>query len=136
MRKIFKTMDTGALLSTLWLFAILNYLYCDIVGLMDSHLLKQFLAGRVEGMDISQGFLLGASVLMTIPISMVLLSRVLIFGINKRLNIVAGMIMTIVQCATLVSSPPTMYYLFFSILEISCTILIVGIAWKWKYSQE
>lgn len=129
-------MDTGALLSTLWLFAILNYLYCDIVGLMDSHVLKQFLAGRVEGMDISQGFLLGASVLMTIPISMVLLSRVLIFGINKRLNIVTGMIMTIVQCATLVSSPPTMYYLFFSILEISCTILIVGIAWKWKYSQE
>ena len=34
-------------LSTLWLFATLNYLYCDVVTLMDPHLLKAFLAGNV-----------------------------------------------------------------------------------------
>jgi len=47
-------------LSTLWIFATLNYLYCDVVTLMDPGLLKQFLAGNVGGMDVSQGFLLAA----------------------------------------------------------------------------
>lgn len=136
MKKVFKNIDTNILLSMLWLFAILNYLYCDIVGLMDSNLLKQFLDGHIEGMDISQGFLLGASILMTIPISMVLLSRILIFEINKWFNIISGIIMTIVQFTTLITGIPTMYYLFYSILEIFCTISIVVVAWKWKNNQE
>lgn len=136
MKKVFKSIDTATLLSSLWLFAILNYLYCDIIGLMDPYLLKQFLGGSVAGMDISQGFLLGASILMTIPISMVLLSRILVDKVNKWFNIIAGTIMTLVQFATLVFDTPTIYYLFFSILEISCTILIVGIAWKWESDQE
>jgi len=59
-------------LSTLWIFVMFNYLYCDVVGLMDSALLKQFLAGNVGEMQLNQGFLLGASILMEIPISMVL----------------------------------------------------------------
>jgi hypothetical protein len=41
--------DGRAILSTLWIFATLNYLYCDVVGLMNSDLLKQYLAGSVNG---------------------------------------------------------------------------------------
>ena len=40
-----KKTDRKILLSTLWIFAILNYLYCDIMGLMDVNLLKQYLTG-------------------------------------------------------------------------------------------
>jgi hypothetical protein len=68
--------------SAVWLFAILNYLYCDLIGLMDPALLKGYLAGRVAGMDITQGFLLSASLLMEIPIAMVLLSRLLRRGLR------------------------------------------------------
>jgi len=32
-------MDRLVLLSTIWIFAALNYLYCDVIGLMDSELL-------------------------------------------------------------------------------------------------
>src|SRR4051812_33154535 len=32
-------------LSTLWIFVTLNYLYCDVTGLMDPDVLKQYLAG-------------------------------------------------------------------------------------------
>jgi len=64
--------DKKVLLSALWIFVVLNYLYCDVLSLIDAHRLKQFLTGHVEGMDMTQGVLLGASVLMEISISMVL----------------------------------------------------------------
>jgi hypothetical protein len=33
-------MDMKLKLSTLWIFATLNYLYCDVAGLMDPGLLR------------------------------------------------------------------------------------------------
>lgn len=122
-------------LSTLWLFATLNYLYCDVVTIMDPQKLKQFMAGTVGGMEINQGFLLGAGVLVEIPIAMVLLSRVLPYRVNRWANIIAGMIMTAVQILTLLPPTPTMYYIFFSIIEIASTSLIVWYAWKWSSPQ-
>jgi hypothetical protein len=127
-------LDTKVKLSTLWLFALLNYLYCDLIGLMDSNLLKQFLTGTVGGIEFTQGFLLGASILMEIPIAMILFSRILNYKTNKWTNIIAGTLMTIVQIATLLFGTSTIYYIFFSIIEIIATGSIVWIAWKWKNS--
>ncbi|NBW39177.1 MAG: hypothetical protein EBR30_29995, partial [Cytophagia bacterium] len=69
--------DNKVLLSTLWVFVTLNYLYCDLIGLMDSSLLKQYLTGNVEGLVVDETFLLYAGMLMELPIAMVLLSRLL-----------------------------------------------------------
>jgi len=115
-------------LSTLWVVATLNYLYCDVVTLMDPHLLKQFMAGSVGGMQISQGFLLGAGVLVEIPIAMVLLSRILGERSNRWANIIAGATMTAVQLLSLGVKTPAPYYLFFSVIEIACTSAIVWYA--------
>jgi threonine/homoserine/homoserine lactone efflux protein len=81
--------------------------------------------------------LLGAAILMEIPISMVLLSRVLKYGANRWANMIAGAIMTAVQFSSLFfGSSPTIYYIFFSILEIACTALIVWYAWKWANPES
>jgi hypothetical protein len=126
-------MDRKVLLSTLWIFVMFNYLYCDVMSLMDPGFLKQYMAGNVGGIPISQGFLLGAAILMEIPIAMVLLSRILAYGTNRWANIVAGTFMTVVQLSTLLfGSSTTIYYIFFSIIEISCTSLIVWHAWRWR----
>lgn len=119
-------------LSVLWIFATLNYLYCDVVTLMDPKFLRQFLAGNVGGMDVSQGFLLGAGALVEIPISMVLLSRVLGYRSARWANIVAGATMTVIQLATLVARTPAPYYVFFSAFEIAATAAIVVLAWRWR----
>jgi len=121
-------------LSALWIFATLNYLYCDVVSLIDPGQLKQYIAGHVNGIgDISPGFLLGTAILVEIPISMVLLSRLLKYRANRWANIDAGAIMTVVQFVTLfVGSGPAMYYTFFSIIEIACTLFIVWYAWRWQ----
>ena len=119
------------ILSTLWIFVTLNYLYCDLVGLMDSVLLNQYIAGEVNGMEINQGFLLAGAVLMEIPIAMVILSLILSYKSNRWANIIAGLIKTIVMILTMFVRP-TLYYVFFGTIEIATTIFIVFYAWNWS----
>jgi hypothetical protein len=115
-------------LSLLWVFVMFNYLYCDVLTLTDP--IKQV------GPQLTQGFLLGASILMEIPIAMVLLSRILKYKKNRWANIIAGTIMAIVQILTLFIGIPTIYYVFFSIIEIACVLFIVWTAWKWKNPES
>ncbi len=135
--KITEKDDRKAKLSTLWIFVMFNYLYCDVISLMDPGMLKQYLNGNVGGVQLTQGFFLSAALLMEIPMAMVLLSRVLKFGANRWANVIAGTIMTAVQFSSLFfGSSPTIYYFFFSIIEITCTAFIVWYAWKWANPQE
>ncbi|WP_437829164.1 DUF6326 family protein [Sorangium sp. So ce1153] len=128
--------DIKRLLSALWVFAMFNYLYADVVGLMDSTLLAQFLRGQVGSLSITGEFLFAAAVLMEIPIAMTLLSRVLPYRANRWANIVAGTIKTAVVAGTLSIGHPTGYYLFFALIEIACTTLIVVLAWRWAPRPE
>ncbi len=123
-------------LSTIWIFVTLNYLYCDLIGLMDSSLLKQYLTGNVDGLAINENFLLYAGILMEIPIAMVLLSRVLRKNMNCWANIMAGSLKTIVMIITLFMGSVTKYYVFFASIEIATTLFIVGYAVKWLKQKE
>jgi hypothetical protein len=129
--------DRGARLSLLWVFAMLNYLYCDLLGLMDPDLFKQYLTGTVGGIQITQGFLLSAAFLMEIPIAMVLLSNVLPHRASRWANIIAGTVMTLVQIGSLfMGSGPTAYYVFFSTVEMASTVFIVWYAWRWHIPHD
>ncbi|MFC1787308.1 DUF6326 family protein [Halobacteriota archaeon] len=123
--------DMRVRLSVLWIFVMFNYLYCDILGLFDPVVLKGLMTGSVDGLQLTQGFLLGASILMEIPIAMVVFSLVLKYKVNRFANITAGAIMTVVQISSLFVGTPAIYYVFFSIIEIACTSLIVWYAWNW-----
>jgi len=126
-------LDRKAILSTLWIFTFGTYIYSDIAGLMDSVLLKQYLSGTVNGLRMTEGFLLGGVILMMIPISMILLSRVLRYRANRIANIVAATVMTAVQATTLfVGSGPTVYYAFSSAVVIAATAFIVWYAVTWR----
>jgi len=136
METVTETKDRKITLSTLWIFVTLNYLYCDVLGLMDSGLLKQYLTGNVNGLEISETFLLAGAVLMEIPIAMVLLSRILKYRANRWANIIAGSIKTVVMILSMFAGTPTLYYLFFGIIEIVCTSFIIWYAWKWKNHED
>ena len=124
--------DRGKTLSILWLFATVNYIYCDVLALMDHDYLRQVLTGSVGGVDMTRGFLLAASVLMEIPMAMIVLSWVLRPGPNRIANLVAGSVMTVVQLGTLFAgNGPTPSYIFFSAVEIGTTAFIVWYAWTW-----
>lgn len=118
------------ILSSLWAFATLNYLYCDVVGLMDSSMLNEYLDGEVGGVEMNDEFLLGATILMEVPMSMVFLSQVLQPRALRIANIGAGILMTSVQTATLFVGEPSSYYLFSSIVEIATTGFITAYAFR------
>ena len=108
--KNLKTKTRKIVLQTVWIFAMLNYIYCDIIGQMDAEVIKKILSGELMSFPTTQGFWLGMSVLMEIPIAMVLLSRVLKYPANRLANIIAGAIMTLVQISsTMVGTGPPLF---------------------------
>jgi hypothetical protein len=123
-KKITEKLDMKTRLSALWLFAMLTYTYGDVVTLMDP--VKH---GSIE---LTEGFLLGGSIFMMIPITMVLLSRILNYRASRWASIIAGTIMTLALIMTLFVAVPTTYYAFFTVIEVACTALIVWFAWKWR----
>jgi len=96
---------------------------------MDPSFLKQLLTGTAGGIQFTPGFLLGAGMLMEVSMAMVLLARVLPTRANRLANIAAGIITTAVQIGTLLMGQSTIYYWFFSIIEIAATASIVWVAW-------
>ena len=136
MKKLTVSNDRKVMLSTLWIFVTLNYIYCDILSLMDREILSQFLTGTVDGMVISPGFLLAGAFLMEIPIALVLLSRILKYKANKVANIIGGIIKTAAMIGTFLMGAPSGYYLFFGTIEIACTIFIVWYAWTWPNRES
>ena len=129
--------DMKVRLSTLWIFAILNYLYADVLGLYNPDTVKGILAGSVGGIEFSQAFLLGAAILMQTAIIMVPLSRLLPYQANRWANIIAGIIHTTAVFASMFfGTAPELYYLFFGTIEIATTLLIIWFAWRWPNPEK
>src|SRR5438309_5556463 len=83
--------DTKERLSLLWIFALLNYLYADVVALFA-------IAGTGNSFEpLPQWALMGSAVLMEIPIAMIVASRLLSFRANRLANIIAGTLLTLIN---------------------------------------
>jgi predicted tellurium resistance membrane protein TerC len=96
-------------------------------------LLRRMVSGDNLPFPTSQEFWLGMAIMMEIPIAMVLLSRVLEYRVNRWANIIAGLVMTLVQIGSnFVGTAPTLHYIFYSVIEIASTIFIAVYAWRWR----
>lgn len=133
--------DVKERLSLLWVFALLNYLYADVVALF------AIVGSRNPAEDtphLTQWALMGSAVLMEIPIAMILASRLLPFRANRLANIIAGAIETLAVISMQFVYPLAsgawhehMFapYMFFGTIETVCTSVIVWQAWTWSEVQ-
>ena len=117
--------------SLLWIVVMFTMVFADIVGFMNPGTLKDMMNGAV-GFQITQGILLAFAVLIEIPITMIFLSRVLKYRVNRWANIIASVI-TILFVMGLGSPFP--YYVFFASVEVVCMLVIIRTAWKWSKSE-
>jgi len=129
--------DTKERLSLFWIFALLNYLYADVVALFA-------IVGSPNLADaphLPPWALLGSAVLMEIPIAMIVACRLLPFRANRLANIIAGGILTLVNAFLTFVLPltngdyrdPTFpAYVFFATIETVCTSVIIWQAWTWS----
>src|SRR5271163_1946402 len=126
--------DAKERLSLFWIFALLNYLYADVVALFA-------IAGSRKSFDpLPPWALMGSAVLMEIPIAMIVACRLLPFRANRLANIIAGAVLTLVNgFLTFVpplagwGRPPALpEYLFFAAIETVATSVIIWQAWTWS----
>jgi hypothetical protein len=120
-------MDRSMLLSTLWIFAVLNYLYADVFTLF-------FHRGAQEmTFAMPSGAVTMFAALMETAIAMVLLSRVLKYGVNRWANMVAGVIHTaLVTWSMTGEAAPAPFSVLFAAIEVACTLFIIWYAWTWR----
>src|SRR6202789_2498880 len=128
--------DTKERLSLFWIFALLNYLYADVVALFAIFGSPNL----ADAPHLPPWALMGSAVLMEIPIAMIVASRLLPFRANRLANIIAGVIVTVVNgfltyvppLAGWGSTPALPEYLFFATIETVCTSVIIWQAWTWS----
>ncbi|MCW8933432.1 MAG: DUF6326 family protein [Gammaproteobacteria bacterium] len=121
---------TQTLLSTLWIFVILNMFARDFHELGRPGMLEQVMSGVVDGVIITEELMLLGGIMFEVFIIMVVLSQVLKYKINRCVNMVMGLIAIAIVVMTNLS--PDLDNIFFMIIEIIALVAIIGIAWKWK----
>lgn len=118
-------------LSALWTSVTLCYLYGDYFELY----VPQKTLGLVNGQNLldSPMKLFAASILLVIPALMVVLSILLKPAINRPLNIVFGIVYTIIMVLIAFTSitPWRAFYVFLALVESGLTTLVVIHAWNW-----
>jgi hypothetical protein len=124
-----KKIDTKALLSTLWIVVMINMLKADILSLNIPGALHEVAkTSATIGTPIPQLMLIGA-VMGNLAIAMIILSRVLKYGINRWANIVVGIVTIAYIWGGMATYP---HYIFIATVETLCLLLIVWFAWTWR----
>ena len=118
--------DRKVVLSTLWIFAMLNYLYADVFTLFFNP------TAMNETMAMPQEAVLAFAIMMETAIAMVLLSRLLKYGANRWANMIAGIFHTALVAWSLTGAAQPLFYVMFASMEIACTLFITWYAWKWR----
>jgi hypothetical protein len=121
-------------LSALWTSLMFCYVYGDYFGLYKPGKLQKMLNGDMGTLGaITQGVLLGTSVLMTIPSLMIALSLLLPASASRWANIVFGLVYTVIMLITMKGA--WLFYQFLGIVEVALTMLIVWHAWNWPRNE-
>jgi hypothetical protein len=116
-------------LFALWSSVMFFYIYGDYFEMYQPGKLQGMLSGKMVFGTISQGILLGMSALLAIPSLMVFLSLVLPSRVNRWMNIVLGALYTMVMILAIRGA--WHFYVFYGVVEITLTSLIVWFAWTW-----
>jgi Family of unknown function (DUF6326) len=127
--------DVRFKIAALWAATLFLFAYGDIFGFFRPGQLRDVMAGKVSGVEVSQGFLLATSAYITIPTVMVFLSLVLQHAINRWTNIVLAVLYA-ASVVLLSIGEGWAYYYFLSAAETILLSLIVWSALRWSRAAE
>lgn len=122
-------------ISALWVSVMFLYVYVDILGFFKPGTIEDILVGRVWVLDISQAFVLGALVLMTVPSLMIFLSLALPARQARWTNIVAASVYIPVSIGNVIDETWS-YYFFGAAVETALLALVIWYAWTWSRQVE
>jgi len=116
-------------LSALWASVMFLYVYGDFFGLFKPGKLADMQAGRTPVGATTQGILVAFALVMAIPSAMVFLSLVLKASVARWVNIVLGLVYSVIMVMTIPGA--WAFYVLLGCIEIALTLAIIGYAWTW-----
>ena len=134
---------TRITLALLWGWALLNYVYGDILQIFTiftrPDLQAELETGRMGGIPLNDSATLFMAAVMELSIAMPFLSWALNRRASRLCNIVIGALFTLVMGLILFAPgrlPPLSGYTLYGLVEIGITAAIVVTAWRWKAGEQ
>ena len=128
--------DVQITISALWVAVMLSSLMGDVLRFYEPGIIKQIIAGEVEGMQMTHKGLLVSATFMVIPIVMVVLSMTLNYNANRWANIIFSIFFFGFTLIWLLVKPPPAYKILLGSVGLVCNALIVWTAWKWPKQER
>lgn len=124
--------DRKIVLSTIWVFVLMNMIYADILNTLKPENLPEI---EDVGKTLSGEIVLGFAFLMEIPVTMILFSRILNRNLNRTVNLIAApisILWVIVPSTVLGTGNTPLSYVFFACVETLTMLFKIWYAWNWK----
>ena len=117
-------------LALLWVSTMFCFIYGDYFELYTPHKLNEMLGGQIGPLgDVTQGKLLGTSIMMTVPSIMAAFAILSTPVLCKWLNILVAALL--VGITLLVIQGAWTFYVYFGIVEILLLLTIICFALRW-----
>ncbi len=110
---------------------LLNTLFQEMHEIVEPGFIEEVSGGTLNGTEITDGLLVGAGLVLAIPLAMVVLSRVLPFSANRWANTVTAATMVIASVTT-IGDPDDV---LFAIAKITGLVAIVAIVWRMRRAR-
>ena len=123
-------LEMKATLSTLWMFYLFNVIFRDIHEFIEPGFIEQVMTGTLNGIQITEPLLLFGGVVAEVPIAMVLFSRLLPYGPNRRANIIAA---AITLAFEINNGTTDLDDTFHMVMEMATLSFILWSAWRWRH---
>ena len=122
--------STRTILMGLWITLMLLYIYCDIYSFFRPNHINEINDGFMGPFQINQISLVIAAMMMAIPALMIVANLFIRLVIIKWINIIAGIVYTLVNIGNIMGETWA-YYLTYGVIEIMITVLIIINSIKW-----
>ncbi len=117
-------------LAALWASLMFLIIYIDYFALYMPGMMENIRTGRVFVFDITQGFLIGALTVVTIPALMIFLSVALPAKANRMVNIIIAAVNIPLMLFNL-AGEAWAHMVLGAAIEVVLLVLILRYAWKW-----
>lgn len=118
-------------LAAAWTSFMFLYVYVDYLVLYKPGFLDNILSGKIFVFDISQGFLLGALVSVSIPALMVFMSVTLPARVARCTNLIVAALYIPYSIINVAGEAWVYFFAYGILVEVALLLLVIRFAWSW-----
>lgn len=125
------TIDVKIKLAALWAATMFCYLYGDYFELYVPGKLSSMLEGQILPLGtVTQGILVGTSVMLALQGVMVFLSLVMKPAVNRWVNLLFGLVFALIVMLVIIQGG-WIFYRLMGVVEIALLLTVAWQAWNW-----